>query len=147
MIDRDETRDRFLAAIAEKVVQDTIVEAHLFPPLRQGGQESGVAVVAVDRGPEIPSDAPADAPAVETADAPTPAERRLTVYSAKYRLTLKGPERGKWEFSMQAEADAPRVTIDQVVQGVQRRSGDEEDPLRLSGEEFRALLAPAERPA
>jgi hypothetical protein len=62
------------------------------------------------------------------------------VYTARYRLTQKGPERGKWDFAIQIEADAPLVTVDKVVRGVQRRSGDAEDPERLSGEEFRALL-------
>ena len=124
MIERDETRERFLGAIAERLEPETVEEAHLFPPIRQGGQESGVAVLAVRHG------------AADIA-------HRLTVYTAKYRLTLKGPERGKWEFALQAEADAPLVTIDEVVRGVQRRSGDADDPVKLAGDEFRALLAPA----
>lgn len=165
MIERDETRERFLAAIAERLDPEVIAEAHLFPPIRQGGQESGVAVLAVnhargepatrasdsDEGPEHDRAAPrndglgvnADASADDTPAARDAVDVRLTVYAAKYRLALKGLERGKWEFSMQAEADAPLVTIDEVVRGVQRRSGDEEDPIRLTGEEFRALLPPA----
>jgi hypothetical protein len=117
--DRDETRDRFLAAIAEKLPAERVVEVHLFQPLRQGGAESGVGVVAVEQ------------------DAP---EARLAVHTARYRLTQKGPERGKWEFAVQIDADASLVTVDKVVRGVQRRSGDAEDPERLTGEEFRALL-------
>jgi len=119
-----ETRTRFLVAIAARVGRDVVAEVHLFPPIKQGGLESGVAVVAVD-----------DRSGAESRE-PT-AESRLTVYTATYRLTLKGPERGKWEFSMTAEADAPLVTVDAVVRGVQRRSGDAEDPEKLSGEEFR----------
>jgi hypothetical protein len=71
-----------------------------------------------------------------------PAENRLAVYTAKYRLTLKGADRGKWDFDIHVEADAPLVTVDKVVRGVQRRSGDAEDPEKLSGDEFRALLPP-----
>ena len=122
MTERNEVRERFIAAIAEKIPADSIVEAHLFQPLKQGGTESGVAVVAV----------------AEPAPEPTP--DRLAVYTARYRLTQKGPERGKWEFALNVEADAPLVTVDKVVQGVQRRSGDSEDPQRLTGEEFRAAL-------
>jgi len=125
MKERNETRDRFLAAISEKLPAEHVVEVHLFQPLKQGGTESGVAVIAV----------------AETAESREPrAESQLAVYTARYRLTQKGPERGKWEFALQVDADAPLVTVDKVVQGVQRRSGDAEDPERLSGEEFREQL-------
>ena len=120
--ERDETRERFLAAIADRVNAERVEELHVFPPLKQSGMESGVAVVAVQENDR----------------------NRLAVYTAKYRLTLKGPERGKWDFSILAEADAPLVTVDKVVQGVQRRSGDVDDPEKLSGEEFRAQLPPRE---
>ncbi len=126
MNQNDETREKFLGAIAERLTPETIAEAHVFPPIRQGGIESGVAVIAVDNRPHS-GDHGSDA-------------SRLTVYTAKYRFTIKGPERGKWEFALQAEADAPLLTIDKVVRGVQQRSGDAEDPARFSGEEFRALL-------
>ena len=123
--ERDATRDRFLCAIADRVDRHAIAEAHLFQPIKQGGTESGIAVVAVAE------------PQPETRN---PQRDNLVVYTARYRLTLRGPERGKWDFSIQAEADAPLVTVDKVVQGVQRRSGDAEGPTRMSGEEFRALL-------
>jgi hypothetical protein len=144
MIERDVTRERFLAAIAGKVDRERIAEAHLFQPMKQGGTESGVAVVAVDEGPHVTGDDAGDneaAAAVE--EATMPADSRLAVYTARYKLTLKGPERGKWDFAMHVEADAPLVTVDKVVRGVQRRSGDAEDPRRLSGEEFRELLGGA----
>lgn len=121
-----ETRTRFISAIAERVRPDAIEEVHMFQPLKQGGMESGVAVVAVHENP-----------ASDTAP-----ESRLAIYTAKYRLTLKGPDRGKWEFAMQAEADAPLVTVDKVVQGVQRRYGDDQEPERLTGDAFRELLPP-----
>jgi hypothetical protein len=171
MKDRDETRERFVAAIADQVPPDAIAEVHLFQPIKQGGTESGIAVVAVqeeqlpaggaaaaENGPdarsasaENRSDAlrasAENSPALSASAANGPArnvnsENRLAVYTAKYRLTLKGPERGKWDFAIQAEADAPLVTVDRVVQGVQRRSGDAEDPEKFSGDEFRALLPP-----
>lgn len=125
----NETRARFIAAIGERISPDAVAEVHLFQPMKQGGLESGVAVVA-SREP--------------TSDSREPragnGEPRLTVYTATYRLTLKGPERGKWEFAMNVEADAPLVTVDAVVRGVQRRSGDVDDPEKLSGAEFRELL-------
>ncbi len=63
------------------------------------------------------------------------------MYSARYRHTLKGPDRGKWEASVTEEADAPLDTVGAVVRGVSRRSGDADESVRLSGDEYRALLS------
>ena len=126
---RDEVRERFLSAIADRLPSEKIVEVHLFPTIKQGSTESCVAVIAAADSlqPRAESREPTD-------------DSRLTVYTARYRLTLKGLDRGKWEFAIQVEADAPLVTVDKVVRGVQRRSGDAEDPSRLGGDEFRAMI-------
>src|SRR4051812_26806057 len=139
---RDEVRERFLTAIAQRLPADKIVEAHLFPPIKQGSTESAVAVIAAAEN--VPATASATAAAAEN---DLEAENRLTVYTARYRLTLKGPDRGKWEFAIQVEADAPLVTVDKVVRGVQRRSGDSEDPTRFGGDEFRAMIPQRVPPA
>jgi hypothetical protein len=115
-------RERFLRAIAERVPAARIEEIRLFAPLRQGGIESGVAVITI--APEQAAD-----------------ERpRHTIYRAQYRLTLKGPERGKWDVSVTEEADAPQGTVDDVVRGVLRRSGEESEPERLAGEALHGAL-------
>jgi hypothetical protein len=44
-----------------------------------------------------------------------------------------------------AEADAPLVTVETVVRGVQRRSGEEEEPDRLSGGDARDYVLAATR--
>jgi hypothetical protein len=207
-----ETQQRFLRSIAERVPLEHVVELHLFPPIRQGGVETGVAVVAEDprrtgSAPasdaadgsvsssddssgsvdaalgagvgsvdhaddtvaEIPTaddsleagadDAPdvsepsgvADA-AVEQADGAPGAESngdsngshaaapRYTIHTARYRLTLKGVDRGKWEVDVVAEADAPLDAVDAVVRGVQRRSGEGAEPDRLSTDGLREAL-------
>jgi len=187
----DETRARFLAAIAAQLPVERIAEVHLFPAIRQGGMESGVAVIAVElrdaatdasalahaAAPEVLPDDVADFRAEPTSESQevdtvevgaeddlaevvedvladdaqcvtevepeppvTPAPRRYTVFSARYRHTLKGPERGKWETSVTEEADAPLLTVDLVVRGVQRRSGDVDEIVRLSGDEVRATI-------
>jgi hypothetical protein len=125
----DETRDRFLAAIARQLPAERVAEVHLFPAIKQGGMESGVAVIAVERELEVPLD--------------EGSASSFVVYSAHYRHTLKGPDRGKWEVSVTEEADAPLVTVDAVVRGVQRRSGDLDESHRMSGDEFRAALPSA----
>jgi hypothetical protein len=91
---------------------------HLFPPIRQGGVETGAAVIAASRPPQ----------------------ERHTVYSASYRNTLKGPDRGKWEAEVTAEADAPLVTVDAVVQGVMKRAGEPFEPEKLTASEFRTIV-------
>jgi hypothetical protein len=181
-------RSRFLRSIAEHIDADRVEEVHLFPAIRQGGRESGVAVITLL--PDVPAEvesaievedaaasggaAPAgeeaesgdatdaadaseavaaDAAGAASADAPSPSAptplRRFVVLRANYRLTLKGPDRGKWEVGVVEEADAPASTIAEVVRGVQARSGDwggdgmggdDETPERLTGDGFRAAL-------
>lgn len=202
-----ETQQRFLREIAERVSPDRVLELYLFPSIRQGGMESGVAVFAAEEereflpeadGEDVPagdepeaagisveSDAEdvqagveaeemdiearqADVEGVPTGveneeieetselalasdggdeptdpDAPAPITR-FVVYSASYRLTLKGHERGTWDAEVTAEADAPLHTIDDVVRGVQKRTGERGDAHRLTGDAFRsALIEPA----
>ena len=256
-----ETQQRFLRAIAERVPMNQVVELHLFPPIRQGGVETGVAVVAEDPRPPAPNVEPTvadlvtpvivaepetpviveeveapvivdevetpvvvaeveaepvaeesasaggdeylvalaedtstvepvaaeghepsgnsditveasdaddeddespyaddelnddgaeedeeggDAPMAEQNDVPTPAPAapvaRYTIHTARYRLTLKGVDRGKWEVDVVAEADAPLAAVDAVVRGVQRRAGEGAEPDRLNAEAFRGAL-------
>ncbi len=123
-------RERFLAAIAERLGAERIVEVHLFSPLRQGPLETGVAVIAVTP--------PEEAPVAE--DAADVARDRLVVNTARYRLTRKGPDRGKWEFEVSATADAPLATVDAVARGVMHRSKDLTETERLSGEQLRTML-------
>jgi len=158
----DETRARFLAGIAAQVPAERVAEVHLFGAIRQGGQESGVAVIAVDRAeamrddvemeqavdvePEVGEEhelhaAPEADDEVERVEDETDTRpTRYTVYTARFRHTLKGPDRGKWELTVTEEADAPLLTVDAVVRGVSRRSGETDETIRLSGDEFRAAL-------
>ena len=130
-------RDRFVGELLTRVPIDRVVEVHLFAPMRQGGVESGVAVVAARMG-----ESPADD---VRSDGPAGAWGRLTVYSASYRLTVRGPDRGRWQVDVREEADAPLVTVDAVVRGVQRRAGDVGPATRLDAAEL-ARLAPGGGP-
>ena len=158
-----EAQERFLRAIADRVPAASIAELHLFPAIRQGGYETGIAVIAAE--PDEPDGTAMVRPAAPEADAPEeeaaaaadmpeqpepgempgiephePPPHRLIVLSARYRLTLKGPDRGRWDVEVVAQADAPLVTVDAVVRGVQRRAGDVGDPERIGGDALRALL-------
>ena len=215
-----ETQLRFLRAIGERLPFDRVAELYLFPPMRQGIHESGIAVIAAvrdepgTRDPEAGTRGADDAPDPTAPDAsaeacdptedasrdasgddaadviestpsapegtpglaapdpvaldaiatepppdvaaagsrvPGPASRaprpdphtgtRHTVYTARYRLALKGPERGRWELNVVEEADAPLLTVEMVVRGVQQRSGEGADPERLEPAALRELLA------
>jgi hypothetical protein len=172
----DDTRARFLTAIAGRLGADRIVELHLFSPIRQGVIETGVAVVAVtpseeEAGAQWGAEAEVGAGDAEDAEspyAPTPTESpdatesldatapvhptmpvhptvpvpadRLVVFTARYRLTRKGPDRGKWLFECGATADAPLATVDAVARGVTQRSKDLTETERLSGDQLRTLL-------
>ena len=119
-----ETRERFIHAIAGRLPTAEVVEAHFFGPRRRGEVESGVAVVAA----RVPQEG------VE------PDPHRFTVFSATYLLTLKGADRGKWEAAVTPEADAPLVTVDEVVRVVARRAEEADEVTRMSGAEFRAIV-------
>lgn len=223
-----ETQERFLRAVAARLPLDRVAEVHLFPSIRQGGVETGVAVIAVEAEGEsglaegeaeapasaaassgaAPSDAAGegtapdgltDAVAVEgaedgsaappiaeaasaetatadgiepagaegagasaagappqhqhstdAADRPyrsaahpsdSPPAPRHTIFSARYRLTLKGPDRGRWEAEVVAEADAPLATADLVVRGVRKRTGEAAEAERVSPATLRQLAA------
>lgn len=150
-----ETRERFIIDVVERLPGAEIVEGHFFAPRRVNGVEQGVAVVAA----RLPAEAPAvlveeepdaeqagevpaeDSPYAPEAESPRATPERYTVFTATYRHTLKGPDRGKWEVSVKAEADAPLVTVDQVVRGVQRRAEDSGEVDRLTGGEIQAVAA------
>jgi len=148
-----ETTERFLRDIADRVGVDAVEEIRLFPPLRQSGVETGVAVVAArpiaPEPPHIPLvSEPPEALSESAGDEFLPIEEhdrsivvhRHTVFTARYRHTLKGPDRGKWEVDVQADADAPLVTLDDVVKGVMKRAGEPFEPEKISASAFRSIV-------
>jgi len=156
----NEVRARFLKAILDQLPAERIAEIHFFPEIRQGQIETGVAVLAVVPEPPLPvateGEEPADTEglaegraegAAEGAAEPdlvaVPAER-FEVWSAAYRWTRKGPERGKWEVDLTAEADAPLPTVGIVVRGVHERAGEAMETERITNAELQVLLSEPE---
>lgn len=142
-----ETQQRFLKAIAERVNGGNVAELRLYPTVRVGPIESGVAIIATTEPMPV-------ALAMETMSADGNLEGdevritstqpdRLSILTAHFRHTVKGPDRGKWEFNMVHDADAPIETVERVVRGVARRAGEDGEPELLSGTDFqRALTEP-----
>ncbi len=168
-----ENQQRFLRAIAERIPARQIAEVRLFPTIRQGQMESAVAVLAVEQLPDprserlIPLNAsaadapPADAPPADTLtedaspedtplaqeaseiEPPPGPDQKFSVLTARYRLAIKGPDRGTWEFGLVHDADAPLGTVERVVRGVARRVGEDGEPDLLSAADFhRAVTEP-----
>ena len=164
----NEVRARFLKAILDQLPAERIAEIHFFPEIRQGQIETGVAVLAVVPEPPLPVAAEGDEPVDTEGPAEAPAEidnaspdagapmaaaepdlvaapaERFEVWSAAYRWTRKGPERGKWEVDLTAEADAPLPTVGIVVRGVHERAGEAMETERITNAELQVLLSEPE---
>lgn len=106
------------------------------------------AVDALDAAPEAAAPVEGEVvPEAVATPAPVPPVRRHEVYTARYRLVLKGPERGKWEEDLVVEADAPLLTVETVVRGVQRRAGEATETIRYGAAQVaRALRLPDPAP-
>jgi hypothetical protein len=138
-----ETQQRFLKEIADRVNGGKVAELRLYPTVRVGPIESGVAIVAsekVDIGQAVEG---GDEVADVAVDIPAPSNEhgRLSILTAHFRHTVKGPDRGKWEFSLVHDADAPIETVESVVRGVARRAGEDGEPELLSGDDFQRAIA------
>ena len=163
-----ETQRRFLREIAAHIGEGRVHEVRLFPAIRQGGIESGVAIVAARPPEPIPPDMsipPAEdfrdelgietdmetvIPVVVDGDIAPPASPpidrdtpRYEILSARYKLVIKGTERGAWETEVRHEADAPLDTIDRVVRGVALRTGEDGEPECIEVAKFREALSDA----
>ena len=129
-----ESAHRFLRAIADSLAPARAAMLYLFPPLRRGSVECGVAVVAGEVQVHVAAASDGGA------QGETVAMQRHPVYVARYALVLKGPERGKWDYEIVHEADAPLEALEAVVQGVLARYAESGEPERLSGDDLAAIV-------
>jgi hypothetical protein len=125
-------------------IDDALGDAEAAHPSGAGAIEPPAA--RAGSPPDIEDAASGDEPP-HRSDAPvigaTPSGRppRLVVYRALYRLTRKGPDRGKWEVDITAEADAPLQAVSDVVRGVQRRAGEDGEPELITPDALRVALS------
>ena len=142
-------RESALPVVAEGVVADVAsapraeveVPVELAAATVPADAASGETVESIALGDILAL--PSPAPVAEEAAAPAP-RRRLAILCARYRLVFKGPDRGKWDIEVVHQADAPLDTLDRVISGVVRRSGEASEPERFTRERLRESLdAPA----
>jgi hypothetical protein len=108
-----------------------------------GEHDAEVAVPSAEQEEHVhdPEEIVSDEEVPEAAAPESRTPVKPVVLTARYRHTLKGPDRGKWELEILEQADAPLITIETVVRGVQARLDDQQaEPERLGADELRAAL-------
>jgi hypothetical protein len=120
-------------------------EAAEMPEAAEADIMTGESAAVGGPPPEFHDNTPSADDADHNAPAPiaSPPDRppRLVVYRAVYQWTRKGPDRGRWEVDVTAEADAPLQAVSDVVRGVQRRAGEDDEPELITPEALRIALS------
>jgi hypothetical protein len=141
----DETTDGPTATLTEDLPAEQVhnpaldVESSPYADEASGDTSIDASLSTIPDPIALASD-PVDHVAPVVDDLPPAPRIRHTVYTARYRLVLKGPERGRWEADVVDEADAPLLTVETVVRGVQRRAGEETEILRYSERQIARAL-------
>ena len=111
--------ERLAQAVAQVVSPAEVDGVWIFAPLRREAREWGTAVLSRVDG-----------------------ERRR-IYTARYVLTIKGKERGKFESTVQEVGSGPSEALARVLQEVQQRTDDEHPPSPVSPESWFSSVTPA----
>lgn len=113
--------DRLAQAVAQVVPPEEVDGVWVFSPVRRDSREWGTAVLSRVDG-----------------------ERRR-IYTARYVLSVKGKERGKFESTIQEVGIGPLEVLTRVLQEAQRRIDDEQPPLSVPPESWFSAVRPADR--
>jgi hypothetical protein len=112
--------DRLAQAVAQVVPPEEVDGVWVFSPLRRDSREWGTAVLSRVDG-----------------------ERRR-IYTARYVLSVKGKERGKFESTIQEVGIGPLAVLTRVLQEARRRIDDEHPPLSVPPESWFSAARPAD---
>ena len=96
-------------AFEHHVTPADVARIWIFPPMRRDGREWGTAVVATADGVD-----------------------RFTVFTAKYMLLTRGRHRGQSKVEVKEVGAGPVDVVQDVVRGVQGRTGDGEPPIAIA---------------
>lgn len=113
--------DRLAQAVAQVVPPEEVDGVWVFSPVRRDSREWGTAVLSRVDG-----------------------ERRR-IYTARYVLSVKGKERGKFESTIREVGIGPLEVLTRVLQEAQRRIDDEQPPLSVPPESWFSAVRPADR--
>jgi hypothetical protein len=112
--------DRLAQAVAPVVPPEEVDAVWVFSPLRRDSREWGTAVISRVEG-----------------------ERRR-IYTARYVLSVKGKERGKFESTILDVGIGPQEVLTRVLHEAQRRIDDEHPPISVPPESWFSAVRPAE---
>ena len=112
--------DRLAQAVAQLLPPAEVDAVWTFAPLRRETREWGTAVLSRVDG-----------------------ERRR-IYTARYVLTIKGKERGKFESTVHEVGSGPVEVLARVLQDAQARMDDDQPPLAVAPESWFASISPPE---
>ncbi len=111
---------RLAGAVADQIPPAEVDRVWVFGVLRHEGREWGTAVLS-----RVDGD-------------------RRRIYTARYMLTVKGKERGKFEASVQEVGSGPVEALARLLQDAQRRIDDDQPPLPVPPESWFADAADAQ---
>jgi hypothetical protein len=110
--------ERLAAEVRKLLPREEVDGVWVFPPIRSGARELGTAVLSRVAGD------------------------RRRIYTARYGLTVKGRERGAFEWGWDEVGSGPVPALAQLLQLVPERGVDDDPPLPVDP----ALWFPAPRP-
>jgi hypothetical protein len=120
-----EGRERFFRAIAERIDTERVEEVHVFPAIRQGGRESGVAVVTIrleetedaelPAMPEESATSGADQ-APDGPDVPAAPDASAIVEQSSEPTAERGSDSTSEPTAEQTEGPAAEVTVEPAVE-------------------------------
>ena len=100
---------RVAEALRARVSPEEIEAIWLFAPARREGREWGVAVVSCSTD-----------------------KMRSRVYTASYMMIVRGRENGQGKVAVEEVGESPATVLEDVIKGVQDRSGEDEPPTEIS---------------
>jgi hypothetical protein len=109
---------RVAEAVVERIPQELIDRIWTFSPVRRDEREWGTAVLSC-----------------RTDDG------RSRIFTASYLVVVRGRERGQGKVTIEEVGESPPSVIDEVLAGVQERSGELEPPTEIPPDEW---FAPVE---
>jgi hypothetical protein len=96
-------------AVARAIPIGEVERVWLFPPVRRDEREWGTAVLAR-----------------------RVREDRVRIYTASYRMVVRGRDRGQAQINLDDVGETPDAVLAEVIRGVQERASEAEPPVEIA---------------